>query len=177
MLVAALAAGAHALNFSFAAELLDPIAGTDSPRPTGPSMVTMDQGSGSPTQRVAVDFGWMVVPAVRVATTVVDARRGRLPRPSRARIPWARNLRTGEPVDVRLRGRRQTADVTVVTDEAGVVSDYAIIAGDNHQFARFNNIRLDDTGQPNPTDLHLCWVAGARTLRLTPHPGSKAPMT
>jgi hypothetical protein len=86
-------------------------------------------------------------------------------------FPWARNLRTGEPVDVRLLGRRRTADVTVVTDEAGVVSDYAIIARDNHQFARFNNIRLDDTGQPNPTDLHLCWVAGARTLRLTPHSG------
>ena len=38
-------------------------------------------------------------------------------------FPWARNLRTGEPVDVRLRGRRRTADVTVITDEAGVVSD------------------------------------------------------
>jgi hypothetical protein len=88
-------------------------------------------------------------------------------------FPWARNLRTGEPVDVRLRGRRQTADVTVVTDEAGVVSDYAIIARDNHRFARFNNIRLNDTGQPSATDLHLCWVAGARTLRLTPNAGGE----
>jgi hypothetical protein len=89
---------------------------------------------------------------------------------------WARNLRTGEPVDVRLGGRRCTADVTVVSDEAGVVSDYAIIARDNHQFARFNNISLDDTGQPDATDLHLCWVAGARTLRLTPHPRRQASM-
>ena len=88
-------------------------------------------------------------------------------------FPWARNLRTGEPVDLRLRGRRRTADVTVITDEAGVVSDYAIMARDNPQFARFNNISLDDTGQPNATDLHLCWLAGARTLRLTPHRGGR----
>ena len=37
----------------------------------------------------------------------------------------------GEPVDVRLRGRRRAADVTVITDEASVVSDYAIIARGN----------------------------------------------
>ena len=32
---------------------------------------------------------------------------------------WVRNLRTGEPVEIRLKGRRRTADVTVTTDEAG----------------------------------------------------------
>ncbi len=83
-------------------------------------------------------------------------------------FPWARNLRTGEPVDVRLKGRRRTADVTVVTDEAGVLADYAIIARDNHQFARFNTITLGDAGEPDPTDLHRCWAGGARTLRLIP---------
>jgi hypothetical protein len=81
---------------------------------------------------------------------------------------WARNLRTGEPVQIRLGGPRRTADVTVVTDEAGVVTDYAIIARDNHQFARFNHITLDDRGEPNPADLHICWAQGARVLRLTP---------
>ena len=81
---------------------------------------------------------------------------------------WVRNLRTGEPVDIRLKGRRRTADVTDVTDEAEVVADYATIARDNHQFARFNNITLDDAGEPNAVDLHGCWAAGARTLRLTP---------
>jgi hypothetical protein len=35
-----------------------------------------------------------------------------------------RTLRTGEPVDIRLKARRRTADVTVTTDEAGVVADY-----------------------------------------------------
>jgi deazaflavin-dependent oxidoreductase (nitroreductase family) len=81
---------------------------------------------------------------------------------------WVRNLRAGEPVDIRLRGRRRTADVSVATDEAGVVADFAIIARDNHQFARFNNIALDDAGEPNPADLHACWAAGAWSIRLTP---------
>lgn len=81
---------------------------------------------------------------------------------------WARNLRTGDTVDVRLKGRRRTADVTVVTDEAGVVADYAIIARGNRQFAGFNNITLDESGEPNTADLHRCWAAHGRTLRLVP---------
>ena len=81
---------------------------------------------------------------------------------------WARNLRTGEPVDIRLKGRRRTADVTVVTDEAGVVADFTVIARDNHQFAGFNHITLDAFGEPDPADVHRRWVAGARALRLRP---------
>jgi hypothetical protein len=81
---------------------------------------------------------------------------------------WARNLSTGEPVDIRLNGRRRTADVTVVTDEAGVVADYAIIARGNRQFAGFNNIALNDDGEPDLGDIHRCWATGARTLRLVP---------
>ncbi len=81
---------------------------------------------------------------------------------------WAANLRTGEPVDIRLKGRRRTADVTVVTDEAGVVADYTILARRNRQFAGFNNISLGESGEPDSADLHRCWAAGARTLRLTP---------
>ena len=34
---------------------------------------------------------------------------------------WVRNLRTGEPVDIRLEGRRRSADVQVLTDEPGVL--------------------------------------------------------
>ena len=81
---------------------------------------------------------------------------------------WVRNLRTGEPVEIRLKGRRRTADVTVTTDEAGVVADYGFLARDNHQFARFNRIALDAAGEPDPADLHRCWAAGARTVRLAP---------
>ena len=81
---------------------------------------------------------------------------------------WVRNLRTGEPVEIRLKGRRRTADVTVTSDEAGVVADYGFLARDNRQFARFNRIALDAAGEPDPTDLHRCWAAGARTVRLAP---------
>jgi deazaflavin-dependent oxidoreductase (nitroreductase family) len=81
---------------------------------------------------------------------------------------WVRNLRTGEPVEIRLAGRRRTADVTVTTDEAGVVADYGVLARDNHQFARFNRIALDDAGEPDPADLHRRWAAGARSVRLSP---------
>jgi hypothetical protein len=83
-------------------------------------------------------------------------------------FPWARNLRTGEPVDIRIKGRRRTADVVVATNEERVTADYAVLARDNHQFARFNRVALDDTGEPNPADLHACWAAGARSIRLTP---------
>jgi hypothetical protein len=81
---------------------------------------------------------------------------------------WGRNLRTGEPVDFRLKGKRRPADVEVFSDEAGVVGQYTVLARDNHNFAKFNKIGLDQAGDPNPADLHLAWAAGARAIRLTP---------
>ena len=81
---------------------------------------------------------------------------------------WVRNLRTGEPVDIRLDGKRRSADVQVVADETGVVEHLALMARDNHQFARFNKIGLDQRGDPRPGDLHLAWAAGARVAVLTP---------
>jgi deazaflavin-dependent oxidoreductase (nitroreductase family) len=80
---------------------------------------------------------------------------------------WGRNLRTGEPLEVCFKGRRRTADVTVRTDEAGVVEDYAVIARDNRNFAGFNKIGFDAQGNPDPADLHAAWAAGARVFRLT----------
>ena len=80
---------------------------------------------------------------------------------------WARNLRSGDQVQVRFMGRRCTADVHVLVDEDEVVADYAVIARDNHNFARFNKIRFDPHGNPDALDLHRAWRAGARVLRLT----------
>ncbi len=80
---------------------------------------------------------------------------------------WGRNLRTGVPLEVRYMGRRRLADVVVHTDEDTVVEDYAVIARDNRNFANFNNIGFDPNGEPDPTDLHLAWAAGARSIRLT----------
>ncbi|HXR41393.1 MAG TPA: nitroreductase/quinone reductase family protein [Acidothermaceae bacterium] len=79
---------------------------------------------------------------------------------------WGRNLRTGEPVTIRYKGKLLTADVTVFTDEAAVVEAYARMASDNHQFAKFNKISLDGDGTPDARDLHLAWAAGARAIRL-----------
>ena len=71
-------------------------------------------------------------------------------------------------MEIRLRGRRRTADVQVVADEPGVTSAYAVMARDNHNFARFNHIGLDADGNPRPADLHRAWADGARAFRLTP---------
>jgi deazaflavin-dependent oxidoreductase (nitroreductase family) len=81
---------------------------------------------------------------------------------------WGRNLRTGEPVEIRLKGRRRQADVRVYRDEADVVGAYATICRDNRQFAQFNKVGFDADGEPDPEDLHLAWMAGARAFRLTP---------
>lgn len=83
-------------------------------------------------------------------------------------FPWMRNLRTGEPVELRLLGRRRVADVDVFADEAGVIEQYGLMARANHAFAKFNGIGLDDAGNPSAADLHLAWAAGARAARLTP---------
>jgi deazaflavin-dependent oxidoreductase (nitroreductase family) len=83
-------------------------------------------------------------------------------------FPWARNLRSGEPVEIRLLGKRQSADVRVLTDEPGVVEYFGLIARDNHQFAKFNKIGLDQRGEPHPEDLHRAWAAGARVVMLDP---------
>lgn len=81
---------------------------------------------------------------------------------------WGRNLRTGQAVAIRLKGRRRLADVLVLTEEHDVVDAYAVMARDNHAFAKFNGIGLDPAGHPVPADLHLAWAAGARAVRLTP---------
>jgi deazaflavin-dependent oxidoreductase (nitroreductase family) len=81
---------------------------------------------------------------------------------------WGRNLRTGEPVAIRLKGRRRLADVQVMTEEQDVVDAYAVMSRDNHSFAKFNSIGFDPDGNPVPADLRLAWAAGARAFRLTP---------
>jgi deazaflavin-dependent oxidoreductase (nitroreductase family) len=81
---------------------------------------------------------------------------------------WGRNLRTGEPVEMRLKGRRRQADVRVYQDEADVTAAYATMTRDNKAFAKFNKVGFGADGDPNPEDLHLAWMAGARAFRLTP---------
>ena len=81
---------------------------------------------------------------------------------------WIRNLRSGEPVQIRLLGQRRTAEVRVFTREAEVVDLLAVLARDNKGFARFNRIGLDEGGQPSLEDLDQAWRGGARVVALTP---------
>jgi deazaflavin-dependent oxidoreductase (nitroreductase family) len=81
---------------------------------------------------------------------------------------WGRNLRTGEPVQIRLKGRLRQADVRAYSGEADVTGAYAAMCRDNRQFAKFNKVGFDASGNPEPDDLHLAWMAGARAFRLTP---------
>jgi hypothetical protein len=81
---------------------------------------------------------------------------------------WGRNLRTGEPVDIRFKGKRRPADVQVFTDEANVTKLFAVMCSDNRNFAKFNKIAFDAGGQPNAQDLRKAWAGGARAIRLTP---------
>jgi deazaflavin-dependent oxidoreductase (nitroreductase family) len=83
---------------------------------------------------------------------------------------WARNLRTGDTIDVRHRGKPSTTDVHVHTSEADVTKLYGVIARGNSNFAGFNHITVDADGNPDEADLHQCWKDGARVLRLTPRP-------
>ncbi len=85
-----------------------------------------------------------------------------------SQFAWIRNLSTGNPVDLRLRGKRRPSEVQVVTDEAGVADLLGSMAEDNHQFAKFNRIRLDQRGRPLADDLHLAWKAGTRVAILSP---------
>jgi deazaflavin-dependent oxidoreductase (nitroreductase family) len=81
---------------------------------------------------------------------------------------WGRNLRTGEPVEILLRGRKRLADVQVYKDEAEVTKAYTVICKDNHNFAQLNKIGIGPDGEPDADDLHAAWAAGARAFRLTP---------
>jgi hypothetical protein len=80
---------------------------------------------------------------------------------------WGKNLRTGEPLEVRYKGRKRTADVEVVKDESGVVALYDVICRDNGNFAKLNKVRIDASGNPDPTDLRAAWQAGGRVFKLT----------
>lgn len=85
-----------------------------------------------------------------------------------SQFAWLHNLRTGEPVHIRLLGKQRPADVRMLTGETAVVEHLAIMARDNRQFARFSNISSGEGGDPRPDDLRLAWAAGARVAILTP---------
>lgn len=80
---------------------------------------------------------------------------------------WGKNLRTGDSLNVRYKGKRHTATVEAVRDESGVVALYDVMCRDNRNFAKFNKVRLDQDGNPNIEDLRATWQAGAQAFKLT----------
>ena len=84
------------------------------------------------------------------------------------RFGWSRNLRTGEPVAFRFKGKIRLADVQALTAEPDVVTAYAHMAAANPAFARFSRVHVDQDGKASHRDLHLAWVGGARVIKLTP---------
>lgn len=81
---------------------------------------------------------------------------------------WARNLRTGDTVDVELAGRRVTTTVQAYRDKADVIAQYDLLCRQRKQFAKFNKVGLDSAGNPLAADLEAAWADGARAYRLTP---------
>lgn len=84
---------------------------------------------------------------------------------------WSRNLRTGDPIQVRYKGRLRSADVEVVADEDRVAELYTLMCRDNHAFAKFHNIGFDAAGEPDQAAVREAVRLGAKAILLTPQTG------
>jgi hypothetical protein len=80
---------------------------------------------------------------------------------------WGKNLRTGEPLEVKYKGKRRTADVRVTDDENGVIELYGVLCRSSSGLAKFNKVRMDEDGNSNTDDLRALWHEGARAVQLT----------
>jgi hypothetical protein len=63
-----------------------------------------------------------------------------------------RNLGTGEPVAIRLKGKRRRAGVQVSTKQPEVISAYAHMAPAHPTVAKFSNTHLSEDGEPDHHD-------------------------
>jgi hypothetical protein len=81
---------------------------------------------------------------------------------------WSRNLRTGQDLRVRYKGKLRNAKVEVVEDEERVVELYGLLCKANHNFAKFHNIAIGAQGEPDPEGLRAAFKHGAKAILLTP---------
>ncbi len=81
---------------------------------------------------------------------------------------WRRNLRPGEPVTVRLRGRDRLADAEVITDEERAAELYRHILRGNPVHGRFAGIGIGADGAPDRADLRRALARGVAVVRLAP---------
>jgi deazaflavin-dependent oxidoreductase (nitroreductase family) len=82
---------------------------------------------------------------------------------------WVRNLQSGTPVQASLGDDPQTFDPVVYTEEHDVMRLMAVIATENHVYAKFNGIGFDADGAPVKADLYQTWQQGGVVVALTPH--------
>lgn len=84
---------------------------------------------------------------------------------------WSRNLRTGDPIQVRYKGQLRSAEVEVVEDDERTAELYALMCQDNHAFAKFHNIGFDAAGVADPEAVREAVKLGAKAILLTPQAG------
>lgn len=78
---------------------------------------------------------------------------------------WTRNLRDGEPVHIRLRGRDVTAWPELVADPDEIERLLAVMIKANPTLQRFVRIPRDATGRLNPSTLAAAIEHGFRVVR------------
>ncbi len=77
---------------------------------------------------------------------------------------WWRNLRGGRPLTIHLQGQDLSASGIVIEDDAGVTSDLTAYLKKNPPLAKYFQVTLDATGQPQCND-----VARAAKNRVVVH--------
>lgn len=80
--------------------------------------------------------------------------------------PWWKNLQTGAPVRIQLRGRERLAHPEVIRDPIELARLLQVILPRNPTLGRFMGLRLGADGQVDPTALAVAQKRGLALVRL-----------
>lgn len=81
---------------------------------------------------------------------------------------WVRNLRSGEPVELQLRGRRIRTRPEVAADRDRAWEIASALLPSNPILRKFNKIDLDDAGQPRVDQFDAALERGVAFIALHP---------
>ncbi len=79
---------------------------------------------------------------------------------------WAKNLRGGQRVMLRLRGEERSGVAEVVDDEEGMIAGYKTIMAVSPGYGRATGIGLDEQGNPRREDVAEARRAGHVVIRV-----------